>query len=49
LFAFLAKWTYDTYALVQIDIEETGEGGFDPYKLLQIENDGSFGTRAIKK
>jgi len=43
LFAFATKWAYDTYLLVESDVTE-GNSGFDPYKLLHIDNDASFNT-----
>jgi len=38
----------DTYYLVEKDIAEGG-AGFDPYKLLHIDNDAAFDTKEIKQ
>jgi hypothetical protein len=48
-FLLLGRWTYDTYYLVEKDIAEGGTGGFDPYKLLHIENDASFASQEIRQ
>lgn len=50
LFAgFISKWAFDTYWLVQESINESDLVGFDPYKLLHIDNDASFDTKEIKQ
>lgn len=46
---FVGKWMFDTYGLVQQQLTEGDMSGFDPYKLLHIENDMSFGTSEIKQ
>lgn len=46
---FVGKWMFDTYELVQQQINEGDMTGFDPYKLLHIENDSSFGTKEIRE
>ena len=42
----LLKWTFDTIDLVQADVEFNSE--WNPYKLLKLEDDGSFNTKQIK-
>ncbi len=42
----LCKWTFDTIDLVQADAEFNAE--WNPYKLLKLEDDGSFNTKQIK-
>ena len=44
--AFVIKWCLDTYDLV--DQQSNMTNVYDPYKLLHIDNDGSFNTKAIK-
>jgi len=48
IFTFVAKWLVDTHDLVQAEIEAGDMSGFDPYKLLHIDNDSSFGTKQIR-
>ena len=45
---FIGKWMFDTYGLVQEQLAEGDMSGFDPYKLLHLENDSSFGTPEIR-
>ena len=45
---FVAKWLTDTYELVMLEAEKTSDEEFNPYRLLGIENDGSFNTKEIK-
>jgi translocation protein SEC63 len=47
LCAFFMKWIKDTYELVENSNSEDLEG-FDPYKLLHIDNDATFNTPEIK-
>ena len=47
--AFLIKWCVDTYDLVDKQMASNMTANFDPYKLLHIENDGSFDTKEIKE
>lgn len=44
----MSRWLMNTYDLVQKDVER-GAGGFDPYKILEIQNDMSFDTKKIKR
>ena len=46
LMGFVFKWVLDTYELVNEDASM--KKAFDPYQLLHIDNDGSFGTKEIK-
>ena len=46
LMGFVFKWLLDTYELVNEDTSM--QQAFDPYKLLHIDNDGSFGTKEIR-
>jgi len=51
LCAMAGKWLLETYDLVEMQInnpKESFDTTFDPYKLLHIENDGSFGTQEIR-
>jgi translocation protein SEC63 len=45
--AFFGKWIKDTYVLVE-ESQNSDLEGFDPYKLLHLENDATFDTPAIK-
>ena len=45
---FLIKWCVDTYDLVDTQMSSNMTANFDPYKLLHIDNDGSFNTKEIK-
>lgn len=49
---FFAKWSLDTYSLIEIQIKKNNDPkkskDFDPYKLLHMEADGSFGTEEIQ-
>ena len=45
---FVAKWLTDTHELVMLEAEKASDEEFNPYKLLHIENDGSFDTKEIR-
>ena len=45
---FVAKWLTDTYELVMLEAEKTRDEEFNPYRLLGIENDGSFNSKEIR-
>ena len=48
--SYVGKWMIDTYDLVEIQYSNEGlnnNSAFDPYKLLKLEDDGSFDTDAI--
>lgn len=45
---FVVKWTVETYDLVQLQASQDSSDLFNPYTLLQIDDDGSFNTKAIK-
>lgn len=45
---FMTKWIIDVYELTQIDAKSSN-AGFDPYRLLHMQNDSSFDTPDIKK
>jgi preprotein translocase subunit Sec63 len=46
---FFCKWMWDTYEIVQTQISEGDMTTFDPYKLLHLDNDHSFGTEQIRQ
>ena len=50
LISMVGKWMLETYDMVeaQMKIDELGKNDFDPYKLLHINNDGSFNTPVIE-
>ena len=47
LLGLLLKWSVDTWDLIDTQLLSTTTN-FDPYKILQIDNDGSFNTKEIK-
>jgi len=51
IMSFFAKWGLETYELVEKQMKKKDSPlkpkAFDPYKLLHIEADGSFGTEDI--
>lgn len=49
ILCFVAKWLTDTHELVMLEAQRASEDAFDPYRVLQLENDGSFDTREIKQ
>ena len=48
ILAFFAKWLMETYDVVE-EVQRLEEKPFNPYLLLHIEEDGSFGTDDIRK
>jgi uncharacterized membrane protein len=46
--AFMTKWIVDVYELTQEDVKNNMTTNFDPYRLLHIQNDASFDTKAVK-
>lgn len=48
LISYVGKWMLETYDLVEVTMNDDGvPKNFNPYKLLKMENDGSFDTEAI--
>ncbi len=45
---FIMKWCIDTYDLVDAEVNKDMSKSFNPYMLLHIDDDGSFGTKEIK-
>jgi uncharacterized membrane protein len=45
---FMTKWIVDVYDLTQEDVAKNMSSNFDPYRLLHINNDASFDTKAVK-
>jgi len=46
---FLTKWIMDVYDLTHQDVANNLSSKFDPYRLLHINNDASFDTKAVKQ
>ena len=46
---FVGYWLIGTYEFVNEQATADSREQFDPYKLLHIDNDGSFNTREIKQ
>ena len=46
--SFLCKWIADTYDIVE-EVQKDQDKPFNPYTLLHIDDDGSFGTDEIKR
>lgn len=46
---FMTKWIVDVYDLTQEDVAKNMSSNFDPYRLLHINNDASFDTKAVKQ
>ena len=47
ILAFVGKWFMDTLTLVEDHSNQIQD--FNPYRLLHIEDDGSFATDTIRK
>jgi len=46
---FLGIWIWRVYDLTQQDVKDNITANFDPYRLLHINNDASFDTKAVKQ